>query len=314
MMRKALHSLHIPPAARLFIGALFILIAQGCKKGKEVTATQEPLRDKPAGAILRSYERNEFRFDWVAMKVDAEVTAAEESRSFKANIRMRRDSVIWISLSPALGIEVFRVLITPDSLRYISRIPDNKHYYTGGLHALNDLIGVDMEFSMFQDLLVGNAIGLDREEGKFRCEVDGDRYLLTSKYRRKVRRVVGVDDRRLSEEDSIQVRADDPRLRRAIRRADEEDLIISRYWVDGENFRLMKSIFNDLVRQRSVEVEYSEFQQEESGQYYPSRCLMVIRDPERQQHIAFRITKIATGKTYDFPFEIPEDFERKLSP
>lgn len=294
--------------------AVLCLSLQSCRKSKATTSEKEPLRDRPAGQVLRQYDQTRFSFGWIGLKIDADQQEGEGSIGFKATIRMRRDSVIWISLSPALGIEVFRVMITPDSLKYISRIPENKYYYLGPFQTLNEITGVGMDFDMLQDLIVGNAIGLDREDGRFRSEIDGDSYLLISKYRRKVRRVVGVDDRRLTPDDSIAVNPTDPRYRRAVRRADEEDLIISRYWIDGTDFRLLRSVFDDLLHQRSVEVTYGDFQQADTGQYYPADCRLNVRSPGKQQEIRFRITKMATGKTYDFPFEIPEDFERKLSP
>lgn len=300
---------------RAWIAAFAVMsVFAGCKKTKSVAGDREPLRERGSAYLLRHYSSNEFQFEWLAMKLDADLITGGDSRGFKANIRMRRDSVIWISVSPALGIEVFRVMVTPDSLKYISRIPDDKYYYLGGFQSISNLMGVDPDFSMLQDILLGNAIGLDPDEGRFRSEVDGDWYLLTSKYRRNVRRVVGVDDRKLSREDTILVNPDDPKYRRAVRRADEDDLIISRYWLEGESYRLVKSIFNDLIRQRSMELEYKDFQKDESGQFYPSRNRLTVRDPAGQQVLSFRITKMATGKTYDFPFEIPSDFERKLSP
>jgi hypothetical protein len=298
----------------LLIAMVVIVSFSSCRKSKNLTAVKEPLKDRPSGQILRQYEQNEFKFDWLGMKIDAETQNEGESLSFKATVRMRRDSAIWISLSPALGIEVFRVLITQDSVKYISRIPENKYYYLGGFQSLNELLGVEMDFPMLQDLLIGNAIGLDREEGRFRSEIDEDNYLLISRYKRKVRRVVGVDDRRLTPQDSISVNPDDPRFRRAVKRADDDELIISRYWLNGETFRLVRSLFDDLLRQRSVEVNYSDFQAADNGQFYPGDCRLKITSPGKQQDISFRITKIVTGKTYDFPFEIPEDFERKLSP
>ncbi|MFN8699346.1 MAG: DUF4292 domain-containing protein [Flavobacteriales bacterium] len=313
----------MPPARAMKFRSLSIVLPialvviasfSSCRKSKDLISAKEPLRDRPSGHILRQYEQNEFKFDWLGMKIDAETQNQDESVNFKATVRMRRDSAIWISLSPALGIEVFRVLITQDSVKYISRIPENKYYYLGGFQSMNELLGVEMDFPMLQDLLIGNAIGLDREEGRFRSEIDQDNYLLISRYKRKVRRVVGVDDRKITPQDSISVNPDDPRFRRAVKRADDDDLIISRYWLNGETFRLVRSLFDDILRQRSVEVNYSDFQAADNGQFYPGECRLKITSPGMQQDVSFRITKIVTGKTYDFPFEIPDDFERKLSP
>jgi Domain of unknown function (DUF4292) len=209
-----------------------------------------------------------------------------------------------------LGIEVFRILVTPDSLWYISKIPDNKYYYKGNFQVISDVVGTDLDFNMLQDLLIGNAIGLDEDEGRFRSEIDNNLHLLISKYKRKIRRVVGVDDRKL-EGDTIVVNPNDPRYKRTVERA-EEDLIVSRYWLEPENFRLVQSVFNDLIKQRTMEVTYSDFNQ--SGeQFYPSKCRMKTTRFDNRQELTFEINKLVTDKTFDFPFEVPDGFERRDS-
>jgi hypothetical protein len=39
-----------------------------------------------------------------------------------------------------------------------------------------------------------------------------------------------------------------------------------------------------------------------------------VKEAGNQQQIEFRTVRIATDKTYEFPFEIPEDLERKITP
>ena len=55
-----------------------------------------------------------------------------------ANIRIIKDSLIWISVKAGLGIEIFRTIITPDSVRYINHI--NKQYFIKPIHEIYKLI------------------------------------------------------------------------------------------------------------------------------------------------------------------------------
>ena len=282
-----------------------------CRQPKEVVR-ETPVKNRTAGYLLKRYAENKYAFDWLGMKVDASFGTADNSDSFKATIRMRKDSAIWVSIVPALGIEMIRVMITPDSLKYLSKIPENKFYYTGGFDEIGRLIGIDFDFEMLQDLLVGNAIGLEKDEQRFRSEIDDNDYLLISKYRRKVRRVVGVDDRKL-EGDTILVNPDDPRFRRTAKRTDEEDgLIISRYWLEPSGFRLVKSVFNDLLRQRTMEISYEDFQPD-GEQYYPAKCRLLMSSTQVRQEMRYEITKLSSGKPYEFPFDVPEDYVRRDS-
>lgn len=301
-------SRHLAMLAMVMFSLIF---STACRKQKEVVQ-EAPVKNRSAGYLLKRYGENKFDFDWLGMKVDASFGTEDNSENFKATIRMRKDSVIWVSIVPALGIEMIRLMITPDSLKYLSKIPENKFYYYGGFEDIGKLVGIDFDFEMLQDLLVGNAIALEKDERRFRSEIDKDDYLLISKYRRKVRRVVGVDDRKL-EGDTILVNPDDPRYRRTAKRADDEDgLIISRYWLEPSGFRLVKSVFNDLLRQRTIEISYSDFQPD-GEQYYPANCRLLMSSTQLCQEMRYEITKLSSGKPYEFPFEIPEDYVRRDS-
>ncbi len=299
---------------RFFSLTLVVIVMSAmsaCRKPKEVVR-ETPVKNRTAGYLLKRYAENKYAFDWLGMKVDASFGTEDNSDSFKATIRMRKDSAIWVSIVPALGIEMIRVMITPDSLKYLSKIPENKFYYTGGFEEIGRLIGIEFDFEMLQDLLVGNAIALEKDEQRFRSEIDDNDYLLISKYRRKVRRVVGVDDRKL-EGDTILVNPDDPRFRRTAKRTDDEDgLIISRYWLEPAGFRLVKSVFNDLLRQRTMEISYEDFQPD-GEQYYPAKCRLIMSSTQVRQEMRYEITKLSSGKPYEFPFEIPEDYVRRDS-
>jgi hypothetical protein len=262
--------------------------------------------------LLKHYERNEFKYDWIGMRIDAEVRTLGESQGFKATVRMRKDSVIWLSISPALGIEVFKAKITPDSLMFVSKIPDNRYYYMGRFESLSEIVKTDLDFDMLQELLVGNAMGLERDEGKFRTEIDDNKHLLISKYKRRVKKVVGVDDRKLSPSDTLVVNPNDKRYQRAVKK-NEEDLIISRYWLDPVHYKLARSLFNDLVHNRTMEINYSDFKAE-GDVIYPSKCVMSVRDLKQQQELEFQVNKIVINKPYETPFEIPEDMPRKETP
>ncbi len=296
----------------LFTMLCILSISTACGSKKNTVAAKEPVKERTAGYLLRHYERNKFDYEWIGMKVDADFITMGETQGFKATIRMHKDSAIWISITPLLGIEMIRLLITPDSLKYLSKIPDNRYYYQGDFSVINNLVGVELDFEMLQDLLIGNALALDKDEGRFRSEVNDEKHLLISRYKRKVRRVVGVDDRKL-EDDTIVVNPNDPRYQRTIKHADEDDnLIVSRYWLDPDNYRLVQSVFFDLIKQRTMEIYYSDFKLD-GEQSYPAKCLLKAKSPQGSRELTFEITKFSSGKAYDLPFEIPEDYVRKDS-
>ncbi len=78
------------------------------------------------------------------------------SQSFNANLRLKTDSAVWISIVPFLGIEVARVLVTPESLQVIDRF--NKKYYEYDRDGLSNFVDYPIDFNLLQNALLGNPL------------------------------------------------------------------------------------------------------------------------------------------------------------
>lgn len=79
----------------------------------------------------------------------------EDKQNFTAYFRMKKDSVIWVSIT-AFEVEAARAIITKDSVRAIDRI--NKNYYRYSYDDIQKLINLEVDFGTLQDLIVGNAV------------------------------------------------------------------------------------------------------------------------------------------------------------
>ena len=66
---------------------------------------------EPNYILKQSYKRS-LDWDWLGFKMSADVKLNGASEDFTLSVRMARDSAIWMSLSPALGVEVARILLT----------------------------------------------------------------------------------------------------------------------------------------------------------------------------------------------------------
>jgi hypothetical protein len=296
---------------------LIALVGFNACKSKEQITDLEPLKNRSAPYLVNRLEENELKFDGIGMKISTEIQGQQISEneetetSFKATIRIKHDSIIWVSISPALGVEMIRMVVTRDSVKYVSKIPNNKHYYLGDFTSIEDFLGMEVDMPMLEDLLVGNPVAFDPKD-KFRSGIDGQQYVLSSKYRRKMEKVVGVDDKDLApENDSLFIDPNDKDYLKLLKKKDEEDLMIKRYWLNGESFRLEKTLFNDLFNNRSLEIIHLDV--ENTGEFvYPSKTILRVEEPFRKQAIEFEITRLKSSTEQEFPFEIPSDFERKF--
>jgi hypothetical protein len=236
-----------------YIVILFVPFLFACKS-KEVVETQEPLKERTQAFLTRHIDKNKFDFEWLGMKLDAEFTSGDEQQGFKATVRMRKDSEVSVSVSPALGIEVLRLLVDKDSLKMVSEIPGDKYVFLGSVEQLTDLAKIDLDLSTLQDLLIGNPIGLSREEGKMKSgieKLDVEYYTLTSRMSRRVRRASEVQDSSLTAEG-----------RRIPKRLEDNDWISSKFWVEPNLYKVAKCELTDIRTKRMVQINYSEFDEE----------------------------------------------------
>lgn len=127
----------------IFISACSMLLAfTSCKKGPSSSA----LSDK----VLN----NDFKFNYFSTKAKVDYIDATQNISTPIQIRIRQDSAIWMSITPALGIEVVRVLIRKDSVFMINRL--KKEYYAGSFDLIKQQIGLSVNYKLVEKLLIGD--------------------------------------------------------------------------------------------------------------------------------------------------------------
>lgn len=161
---------------RLWLLALgFWLLAFGsCSTNKNASS----IRNLSANHIIREVERNQFEFDNFETKFNVKVKG-DNNIGLKGQMRMQNDSIIWISLSLKVGIEVGRMMITEDSVKFINR--SNRTYFSESVESFRSS-GIQ-EFwnsgilDLLQNLLVGNDIHFKE---KYKVTIEDNNYKLTS--------------------------------------------------------------------------------------------------------------------------------------
>lgn len=298
-----------------------LTVASGCSNERRL-AKGKPLRQLSSDAILEGYEADALHWDWLSMKVDVALSGQTGlqlpsdslpdglSQSFKATVRMARDSVIWASITPALGIEVARLLIRPDSLFLLSKIPGNAFYTAEPLAHLQAWTGADLDFRDLQDLLSGRPLGLDPENDRFLSRIDGRQYLLVSRYKRPVRRLVGLDDKEVGPSDTLRVQVTDRRYNRVRNHNEEDDLLIKRHWFNGLTFDPEKDIFDDLYEKRTIQILRSRFDDTAEGRI-PMAIEVRFQSPEALLGVEMDIHRVRANSPAELLFEIPDGTPRK---
>lgn len=293
------------------------MTATGCLTGRRAATATLPVRE--ASVLLNDLDARRADWNTLGLRLESTASAMGKAGTFTLNVRMARDSVIWMSISPALGVEAARILLTPDSVQVMSKLPGSRFVFQGNYNQLEDAVQAPVSFDLMQDLLLGQPLMMNPEREEYVSKVDGDRYVLMSKYDRNVRKLVGTDDKELSPDDSLSIVANDKKAERLLEKAEKkaekkddvsEELLVKRFWVDGTTYDPVQDVIDDLLRSRTVRVERSDFDETELGRL-PSRVRMTAIGPEGVFDALIYPKRRRAGRAYDFPFSIPDDFERR---
>jgi hypothetical protein len=121
-------------------------------------------------------EQKHIDFNTFSAKVKVDYRDSKDRKyDFNAFIRIRNDSVIWVSVIAALGIEAFRVLITPDSVAILDKLEKTIQYQT--VDYLQQITQLPFDFQTLQDLIIGNPVFTEGDVRSFQDK--GSQYTLS---------------------------------------------------------------------------------------------------------------------------------------
>lgn len=153
----------------LFIFSLLIFVSS-CKTSENVTSTSKVVPNIKSKKLDRIVKQNDFNIDYFSSKI----RVLFNKQSFTANLRIKKDSVIWISMTGPFGIEGARVKITKDNFQMINRL--NGTYYNEPLSFIENYLPLKVDFEMLEQLILGNFI--EKEIKKQKIETKGQNYIV----------------------------------------------------------------------------------------------------------------------------------------
>ena len=132
-----------------------VVLLISCKAKKELPeGAPAVIKQKE---LLSLIEQSENDFENLRIKTTGNLEMADQGQNFRAEIRILRDSLIWVELAdPVLGLKLARALITPDSVFMINRI--DREYLKGDISELQSQFGINYGFYELQDVLTGNIV------------------------------------------------------------------------------------------------------------------------------------------------------------
>lgn len=262
------------------------LIIGSCKTQKKTENTKPLVNDESgrldfkSGRVLSNkMKQNEFKYTYLTTKFSVTADIDSQVNSFDVTLRAKKNSVIWISISPALGIEAARVLITTDSVKFMNKL--NKTYFKGDYAYISKLFNTELDFDMLESLLIGNSVNFYDEDEKLKSSKDEGKYMLSTIKKRK--------------------------LRKALERNEPVNELIQRIWLIDNTFKISKITINDLSTNRTFEALYENFQSVDSLSFPYSVKFNITA--QKNVKIKLNYNKVSQGKPESFPFNIPAKYD-----
>ncbi|HET9744424.1 MAG TPA: DUF4292 domain-containing protein [Chitinophagaceae bacterium] len=133
---------------------------------KKDTVAIQPTTDPHADSmrfIRETYSRllaNTIEFETFSAKINTDYQGTDGKKDgVNVFVRMKKDSIIWVSVNGAFGIEGMRLVIDADSVYILNKL--DKEYQVRSISYLQEVAGLPLDLHTVQQLVIGNPVFLD---------------------------------------------------------------------------------------------------------------------------------------------------------
>ena len=265
------------------ITLLLLLVTASCGNNKDVTQVTKKRSDKELREKLFELKKVDYRFFYSKISVDYKNSTKEQS--FKMSVKMRVDSAFSGTISYANFI-VATYLMDTDSLKSTDK--QKKCYFTEDLSYISSLIGAELEYDFFQDLLLGKPINLDKKV-KYKQIKDRDKqyYILASHSKHKFQQI---------ENDRINVENN------------KNNDIFMQYYFEPKSLQLAKMHIEIPSDSVSININYAESKLVDN-QKIPELTTMTIVHPKDSITVKLDYSKIKINHPKTIKFSVPDSYE-----
>ena len=139
----------------MLLSLAFVAFACSKKTTSTTTTTTTPTTFIPSSNLAIE----EIDFEYFHGKARMILKDGNKEREVKANIRVRKDSVIWMNFT-VIGVQGGRALIDKDSITIISNV--DKEYYVFDYTTLSKRFNFEINYKVIQSAMLGNLL-MDRK-------------------------------------------------------------------------------------------------------------------------------------------------------
>ena len=253
---------HILTKIAFVLYILFVFVA--CKSTVPLISSNKVLVEQ---TVVKNVSNGYLKYDTFSAKIKIDGDIIETRKPLRGVLRIRKDSIIWLSINLSTGIPVAKMEFTPDSFRIIDRIKDE--LTVGNYDNINAKFGVNLDYNLLQSILLDEFFIIN-SDGKNNFDKNID-----------------------ENEKDYQIAFDSNN--------ENEGSFNIIYTVDKKLVKISKALF--LIGDSQFNVDYSQFNIVE-GKLFPELINFKTKTKEKDIDIMVELSKISVDKKQKYPFKI----------
>lgn len=242
---------------------IIIVLLYGCAPGKNLTSTVGEIPEMRTKQILKKHIKQHAKFNTLQCKLKVELFQNSKAQSNTVTLRMDRGKTIWISAF----LNLIRIKITPDRVQMYNKI--DKTYFDGDFSLIKQLLGIDLDFSNLENLLLGDTF-FKHNSSSLNQVKDNTGYTLKP-YKL------------------------DPTLNVL-------------YIINPFYFKMKTQEISHLKEEIHLKVNYDDFQ-EINQQLIPSKMAITINEKQNNTFIKLNLKSVSLNQSIRFPFKLPKGYK-----
>ena len=243
---------------------IIIVLLYGCAPGKNLTSTVGEIPEMRTKQILKKHIKQHAKFNTLQCKLKVELFQNSKAQSNTVTLRMDRGKTIWINAF----LNLIRIKITPDRVQMYNKI--DKTYFDGDFSLIKQLLGVDLDFSNLENLLLGDTF-FKHNSSSLNQVKDNTGYTLKP-YKL------------------------DPTLNVL-------------YRINPFYFKMKTQEISHLKEEIHLKVNYDDFQ-EINQQLIPSKMAITINEKQNNTFIKLNLKSVSLNQSIRFPFKLPKGYKQ----
>jgi hypothetical protein len=249
---------------------LAVFFAPACKVRKHLIEKKDSIS---LNDLYTNISASSPGFKTIEIRFNVKYETPNQTLSLKGSLRIIKDSLIWATLSPGLGIEGARFLCTPDSLFILDRI--NKNLTRGSYSFFNAEHKIDVDFSSIQSILTNQFF------------------------------IYPYDDERMEFTENYKVISDSINFQLYSKSGKGIENLLH---IDKNSYRLIKYMINDIPNARNLTGNY-QLNKLPEGILFPKTLTINSVAAGKFFNLKMEYTKVIIDSELNFPFTIPSNYK-----